>query len=335
MIDLERHIEILLLDNDCVIVPGLGGFMAHHVDACYDERDHLFLPPRRTLGFNAKLSMNDSLLAQSYVEAYDISYPEAMRCIDDEVNELRQALENDGSYELTDIGKLFLNSDGNIEFEPCEAGILTPQLYGLCGVDIFHAVDMSVVEKEHEESEDSKATAEVRVLTPAEDSGDERRISIPVRVIRNAVAVAAAVLVAFFLVTSPLGDAGKDNAAMSGHTDMLKKMMPKAVVYSDDAATTKQEAGATAVMDGKQEKQTAEDVKGSWCLVLASHVPYQNAEMFVHELHAAGHAEARVLTRANINKVIYGSYATAEKAHEALRQLRGEKGFKDAWVFEL
>ena len=152
MIDLERHIEILLLDNDCVIVPGLGGFMAHHVDACYDERDHLFLPPQRTLGFNAKLSMNDSLLAQSYVEAYDISYPEAMRCIDDEVNELRQALENDGSYELTDIGKLFLNSDGNIEFEPCEAGILTPQLYGLCGVDIFHAVDMSVVEKEHEES---------------------------------------------------------------------------------------------------------------------------------------------------------------------------------------
>ena len=30
VIELERHIEILLLDNDCVIVPGLGGFMAHH-----------------------------------------------------------------------------------------------------------------------------------------------------------------------------------------------------------------------------------------------------------------------------------------------------------------
>ncbi|MQO83477.1 SPOR domain-containing protein, partial [Prevotella copri] len=33
---LERHIEILLLSNDCVIVPGFGGFMAHHVDARYD-----------------------------------------------------------------------------------------------------------------------------------------------------------------------------------------------------------------------------------------------------------------------------------------------------------
>ena len=26
---LERHIEILLLSNDCVIVPGFGGFMVH------------------------------------------------------------------------------------------------------------------------------------------------------------------------------------------------------------------------------------------------------------------------------------------------------------------
>lgn len=39
---LERHIEILLLSNDCVIVPGFGGFMAHHVDARYDGRDSMF-----------------------------------------------------------------------------------------------------------------------------------------------------------------------------------------------------------------------------------------------------------------------------------------------------
>ena len=39
VIELDRHIEILLLGNDCVIVPGLGGFMAHHADARYDEED--------------------------------------------------------------------------------------------------------------------------------------------------------------------------------------------------------------------------------------------------------------------------------------------------------
>lgn len=93
MIELKRHIEILLLDNDCVVVPGLGGFVAHHIDARYDARDGVYLPPLRTLGFNQKLDMNDSLLAQSYVEAYDMSYPEAMRKIDEEVGELKSVLE--------------------------------------------------------------------------------------------------------------------------------------------------------------------------------------------------------------------------------------------------
>ena len=75
MNELERHIEILLLSNDCVIVPDLGGFMTHHVDARYDEEEQIFLPPLRTLGFNPQLKINDSMLAQSYVEAYEIQRP--------------------------------------------------------------------------------------------------------------------------------------------------------------------------------------------------------------------------------------------------------------------
>jgi hypothetical protein len=45
MTELERHIAKLLLDNDCVIVPGFGGFMAHHIAASYDEKNHIFPPP--------------------------------------------------------------------------------------------------------------------------------------------------------------------------------------------------------------------------------------------------------------------------------------------------
>ena len=35
MIELSKHIEVLLLENDCVIVPGLGGFIAHKRQAAY------------------------------------------------------------------------------------------------------------------------------------------------------------------------------------------------------------------------------------------------------------------------------------------------------------
>ena len=110
--------------------------MAHNISARYEEQEHLFLPPLRTLGFNPQLSINDSLLVQSYIEAYDISYPEALQRIEDEVGELKQHLQNEGSYELNDIGTLALNEDGNYVFTPCEAGILTPALYGLSSVEM-------------------------------------------------------------------------------------------------------------------------------------------------------------------------------------------------------
>ena len=110
--------------------------MAHHIDAHYDEDDQLFLPPLRTLGFNQQLTMNDSLLAQSYVEAYDISYPEALRRIEDEVSQLKRQIENEGSYELNDIGVLSLCENGKYLFTPCEAGILTPELYGLSSFEM-------------------------------------------------------------------------------------------------------------------------------------------------------------------------------------------------------
>ena len=93
--------------------------MAHYVSAHYDEDDQMFLPPLRTLGFNPQLKINDSLLAQSYVEAYDISYPEALQRIEDEVNELKMHLETEGTFELNDIGVLALNDEGNYLFTPC------------------------------------------------------------------------------------------------------------------------------------------------------------------------------------------------------------------------
>ena len=55
MIELAQHIEALLLENDCVIVPNFGGFVAHYAPATYVKEEHLFLPPTRIIGFNSQL----------------------------------------------------------------------------------------------------------------------------------------------------------------------------------------------------------------------------------------------------------------------------------------
>lgn len=206
VIELERHIEILLLNNDCVIVPGLGGFMTNHVEARYDDEDHMFLPPLRTLGFNPKLRLNDSLLAQSYIEAYDISYPEAFRRIESEVNELKQRIENEGYYELNDVGTLKLNEEGCYVFTPCEAGILTPELYGLSSFDmprLGETVPTAAIQEKYGNMETALPVAEVKepVYTTTDSESYEHAITIPMSWVRNAVAVAAAIIT-FFLITT-------------------------------------------------------------------------------------------------------------------------------------
>ena len=203
VIELERHIEILLLNNDCVIVPNLGGFMTHHIDARYDEGDFTFLPPLRTLGFNPQLKINDSLLAQSYVEAYDISYPEALQRIEDEVNELRMHLQNEGTYELNDIGTLSLNEDGKYMFTPCEAGILTPTLYGL-GAFEFHKIGEStpnIVPSLEQQPASHETTARIipvdslqETVAEEEEDDSEDVVKIKFSWIRNAVAIAAVLI---------------------------------------------------------------------------------------------------------------------------------------------
>ena len=215
VIELDRHIEILLLHNDCVIVPNLGGFMAHHIEARYEEDEQAFLPPLRTLGFNPQLKINDSLLAQSYIEAYDISYPEAIQRIEDEVNELTQHLQNEGRYELNNIGILELNEDGNYVFTPCEAGILTPSLYGLNSFEmplikvatqpeVEEAPAAKVVEMKPEPKVESEVNSVLQqnLVDISEDDTDVVRIKFSW--IRNAVAVAA-ILLAVFFVAMPTG----------------------------------------------------------------------------------------------------------------------------------
>ena len=247
MIELERHIEVLLLNNDCVIIPNFGGFMVHHVEARYDEKDHIFLPPYRTLGFNPQLKMNDSLLAQSYIEAYDISYPEAIKRIESEVDELNQILDNEGEYELNDIGTLHRNEMGSFDFIPCDAGILTPYLYGLSSFEL-ESLSSIKAKRNKEVIETEKETTNIPTgiqalekanifanqsslsnKTEDEQEDQEKSIRISISMLRNAAAVAI-LFVVLMLIPTPLSNK-KDKLIQSElNTSLLYKIIPNDVI---------------------------------------------------------------------------------------------------------
>ena len=331
MIKLDRHIEILLLSNDCVIVPGLGGFMAHHVDARFDEADGTFLPPLRTLGFNPRLTMNDSLLVQSYIEAFDISYPEALRRIEAEVEELRQHLESEDCYELNGLGTLRLNNDGNLEFEPCEAGILTPDLYGLSTFEL-----MPLATEEPKATDSNEETLDETELT--EEPADSA-ITIKMSWLRNAVAVAAAVL-AFFMISTPISN---NNATLDVQQSAFFKL-PQHHASQDDDALNPSTSATDSTTCQEESIKASEDIveetiaTPTYTIVMASQVTQRNAEIFIAQLNKADYTKARLQTssKTNMLRVVYGSYSSQEEAIDTLRSLRKQsKQFSDAWVLEV
>ena len=72
---LAKHIETLLLNHDCVMVQGLGGFIAMKKPAHFVADEGVFYPPYRSVTFNQQLTYGDGLLEQLYMQSYDASYP--------------------------------------------------------------------------------------------------------------------------------------------------------------------------------------------------------------------------------------------------------------------
>ena len=144
MIELAQHIEALLLENDCVIVPGLGGFVAHYTPAMRVAEENTFLPPTRIIGFNPQLKMNDGLLVQSYMAVYDTDFSDATRIVGKSVKELLALLHENGKVDLPNIGELRYNIHDSYDFIPYDDKLTTPYLYGLGS---FEMQELAVLRK--------------------------------------------------------------------------------------------------------------------------------------------------------------------------------------------
>lgn len=340
MKELERHIEILLLSNDCVIVPELGGFVAHYIHARYDEDSCVFLPPLRTVGFNPMLKMNDSVLAQSYVDTYDISYPQALSRIEDEVKGLRNNLETNGFYELSSIGKLWVNHEGKLEFTPVLAGVLSPELYGLssCELKQLAAGSQETIPATVKSDAQNNASTKAKVVDIQASQQNEKVITVKVSMLRNAI-VAAVAIVACVLFVKPVNNIKRSEKIQSS---VIQNIMPKSVttgtpdlnaVHNKIIPTRKQE-DKTQALSKQKEEEKINSSKPSFCIVLACGITRKNAELFAEDIRKQGFAETIVLNQSGI-RVVYGNYGSQDEAYTALRKLSSNKNFKQGWVMKI
>lgn len=370
--NLARHIEILLLEHDCVIVPKIGGFIANHAPAEYNEKkDYLFLPPYRNICFNQELKANDGLLVQSYMTAYDASYPDAYKQMEMDIEDVLQEIELNGEYSFNGIGVMRKGINGNITFEPLISGLLTPSLFGLYSIEVK---SLKEVKKEKEILKNVQATN----VLPIQSETLERRVAngenqkdtfisdkkgnltihINRRWIDMSIAAIASVIL-FFLFFYPAIDNNpeKDTCvagmpiAKEAKIDKKQKNNPSNNNKANSNPQKKEQTqknnskkvNAKKASDNKQKNNPAPNndkktnaSKGRFVIVLASYISKNNAEAFIKKLSDQGFKEGRYVKDGKISRIIYSGYSSYEEATKALKMMRSKnQTFKEAWVLDL
>lgn len=347
---LAKHIESLLLENDCVIVPGLGGFVASYVSARLVEDEGIFLPPHRQVGFNPLLQINDGLLVQSYMLAYDVNFPEATAIINEAVNVIKADLQNKGEMEIGSVGRLRLGIDGRYDFTPNEAGILSPELYALDALPLSALAEISNQTLEETDSQSIEDNEE------GEETNEETGKTYTLRINRYVVHYAAAAVIAlvfYILWATPITQAPSQSQLASFLPTLqqvgIHKQSQKPVKATAQVRQTTPAAQAQAPATQEQ-TPTAQDAQPAatdnatdnatanfqgFTLVLASRVAPAGAARLCEKLAEAGFAGAQVYQNKYSTSVVFGRFASREEAKAQLNNLRGQSEyFKDAWIYE-
>lgn len=359
MIDLARHIEILLLENDCVIVPGLGGFVAHATVASRHTEESLFLPPARVIGFNPVLKMNDGLLVQSYMAVHGVSFNQATRLVDAEVKNLLGRLHEEGIFPLQNIGELRYSISGTFDFTPYEPQITTPRLYGLGSFQMKELGELvqPVVR------ETIKASRPMRRIASAPKTTGWGKRSY-----WTGVAAMVAAVALFFSLSTPLQNTEitKANYAQMLPYDLFQQMGNHSVavtpirvkqakevekvkvttvanVHKPEAkkpvaAPKAPEKPVVAKVAKKpvavQQPAVAQKTKKVYHIIVASMPTASDAEKMAKQLVGQGHASAKAMIGEGKSRVSIANYSTEAEAYQALNKVRETAAYKSAWVLK-
>lgn len=206
MLAITKHIEYLLTEHDCVLIPGLGGFVMQDLPARFVPDGNMFYPPSRSIVFNPTLTYNDGLLAASLMRARQIGYEQASQFIDREIDTLRALLKREGDrVTFGNIGVFVLTEDNTLSFEASPDYLLNLNYFGLPTVTLLPEKEVTGSGSERRKRISSRADSGERVI----------HFSIRRRVLNRAMVVVAAVIV-LFLISIPLANRPEvDQAALT------------------------------------------------------------------------------------------------------------------------
>ena len=344
MLRIVTHIERLLLVHDCVIVPKFGGFVLQTVPALQQVEEHTFRPLRKEIGFNMTLQHSDGLLAESYMQMHGVGYRQALLMLEEDVDDLKKILQQYKKLSMGVLGSFSFGQEGQMIFHPGETDLFSVGSYGL---PVFHFPALAPLQAER---------AEVALLTSEKKKRDTLYIPISRKLIRTAVASAAAIAL-FLIVSTPVKDVNQDAYTASFvPTEMVtqKPTFSEAVPNGNVTPEIKQEPAEAPV--ARKEKATPasgkllaastpvaskpavakKEVKAKpkmYHIVIASFPSEAQADEYISGVDRNECKHVSKVVRDGKYRIYADKFDNRKEAESYMATLRSHPKYKDAWLF--
>ncbi len=333
MLRITLHIEQLLLEQDYVLVPGVGGFVSQVVNSAYHAEDDMFLPMQKEVAFNATLQYNDGLLLESYMRTYSVDYHEAWRMLEGDVDELRAKLCSDGEVSLGYLGAFRVGSEGQTVFLPNTSRAYSAYAYGLAP---FKLSKLATLEAERRP---------VQVEKEEQQHKDVLYIPVSRRWIRVAVASVAAILI-FLMLSTPVKEVNQSAYKASFIPSEIVSHPSETIsseLTTDSRPETKTDAlQPEAVTPNVAKSQTLQPAhptgtaaldKKMYHIIIASFPTREQAENYMKGVDKSTFANADIVVRNGKFRIYAERFDNRPDAEDYLQSIRENAKYKDAWLF--
>ncbi|MBR5593704.1 MAG: SPOR domain-containing protein [Bacteroidaceae bacterium] len=334
MENLVKNISKLIAVHNCVIMPGVGAFLAHRIPAYYNATEKLFMPSRRTLGFNPQVTVDDALLQSEYMSEGMLTYEEANDRLQNDIETLRLNLSNNGVLCFGDLGTFSMDINGKISFTPNENGIDDPYNYGfepLAIAPLSEIKKKDIVIKRSSIGKYASIAAAIIValfvLVPFGNSiyNSDIQLSVagftPVKSITTPSTPATEIAIceiapveetvtAHIFTTNETTPAVEETVAVELGTPVTTAAIEKAV---EDAI------------------EVIEENTKQYSIIVASTPNPEKAQLAITELSRKMEAEYKVVEGDRRFRIAIESYGTEADANVALKRI--QETFSDAWVY--
>lgn len=326
------HIEYLLTENDCVIVPGFGGFVIQSVAAKFTEKE--VLPPAREICFNAGLLHDDGLLLASIAQVAGISYGEARRIVQNDLELFATELSGQRQVEFGKVGTFSLDEAQNLVFESKSSSENDIHAFGLSPVKMALLSDLTKREE-----------PVAAVAVNAGQDGDTIQIRFSKRKALRGVASVAAVWL-LWVFSTPVSDRSHQTscAGFIGRPDLMKTIIDTPAVAAKDTVAKPQVAITKSIAAMPEENITEETVVAKndaattseerYFIVLGSFQSETSANRHLDQLTALGIRNVKVQKLGTLMRTTLRGFADKTEAEKYLSSIHYDRDeYHEAWLY--